>query len=1082
MASLKIRMLGPFQLECNGSMVSEKSWQQKKTVLLFKLLIAHKPQLLSQDFLIDTLFTELPPDRGARGLHSRISELRRVLEPDLAKPRNSSFVLRKGQGYVISNDVGIWLDTSEFENYQTKANKLKKQEKWVKALDDYKSAISLYRGSFLEEDLYVEWTLPIRESWREQLENVLLNAAECHGHLDQHIEAIQCCQRAIDLNPYNEKSHRHKVNFLIAAREFELAVQSCKECIETLRQIDIEPSNALNQIILKLKNQNTLYSPPKVQFPIETSSFVGRSQEIEKLSLQIRNLNCRLLTIIGIGGVGKTRLAIHLVSNHVPTSKYPDGIFFIDLINVSENSQLLGKLMSSLNLSPAGHESPEGFLLDELENQDVLFLLDNAEALKQFSIIEKILQKSEGVKFLITSRSRLNLKEEWIFELEGLDYSSEVNNDAIQLFRARVEQQGIQLHIEHTKQVVEICKTLEGHPLGIELMVGWLRIFPLENLLSNLEQGIGFLHSTISNLPERHQSLRRIFEQTWDSLSKESQGIFAALSVFQNGFTAEAGNYVTGLSISELSGFLNRSLLRRQAPGRFVFHALLRHFAVEKLSLDSACEHKAHEAHREYFATFFEQRIQEISSSNPKVLDQVSTEKQNLLKQWRWTLTQGRTTMLQYSVQGWQIFFETKGLFYEAFEFFQDSTKIIESQVALQGSRIHGLVLEKQALFAYRLGKNKESKSLYERALAALHEEDSTAISRCFLVLGLIHLNTGNPQKAESLFLKGLKRSRKDNEPTVESNILLCLGNLYVRSGQYEQANENYQIAITIAQSEKITRTEFSALHGTAIIAFEQGHYHKASGIVQNCWNIIEEIQDVYAKGAVLNLKAEIASLLGDFDIAESIYRENVVQAKKTGHRATLVHGLEGLGEALLKKVQFDDAKRCYEEMRNLTEANDDQPALSRALYGLGELAIKQERFMEARPFMKQSVELAESSNEKWVHSLGLAKLGELEQKNGNSKEGIEYFKQSVDKALEAQSIRTLEVVVLGFAETLIALDEKIKAFTLLEAVLNQSEAFHSEAHKLHSSLKTILSSKDMQHAHQLKSGKSLQQLAIQFF
>ena len=205
---MEIKFFGTFEVIREGEPIPNKAWPQRKTQTLLKILLHQRGQVYTQDQLIDYLFPEQDPDSSSRNLHKRVSELRRILEPDLKRGQESSFVVRMGQGYAFSQDENCSTDLEEFTRLVSTGRRKQESSEWELALDSYRKALELYRGDFLDEDRYEEWTLEIRDQWRERYQLALESAAECHMREGHFPLAIEAAQKALALNEYSEALHR----------------------------------------------------------------------------------------------------------------------------------------------------------------------------------------------------------------------------------------------------------------------------------------------------------------------------------------------------------------------------------------------------------------------------------------------------------------------------------------------------------------------------------------------------------------------------------------------------------------------------------------------------------------------------------------------------------------------------------------------------------------------------------------------------------------------------------------------------------------------------------------------------------
>ncbi len=318
--------------------------------------------------------------------------------------------------------------------------------------------------------------------------------------------------------------------------------------------------------------------------PRYLSSFVGRQRELDEIMAMLDDPQTRLITIVGPGGMGKTRLVVE-IARHLQ-EQFPDGLYFIPLTATTTTAEsFIQTLARHLN----SQASTLSTLFAGLHNKKLLFIFDNFEqSIAQHPIIADLLNSIPQANILITSQVSLNLREEWIYRLESLfdpdQNESDGLQDAIKLFTDRVGRVNANFHVEHNYDcVVEICKLAQGMPLAIEIAASWLKTVSCDDVLRELQQNIDFLSTPIHDIEARHQSLQAVFEHTWNLLSEEEQRIYKRLSVFRGEFGFSAAQQIAGASIQTISALVDWSLLRQTSNNLYQAHELLRYYAEQKL-------------------------------------------------------------------------------------------------------------------------------------------------------------------------------------------------------------------------------------------------------------------------------------------------------------------------------------------------------------------------------------------------------------------------------------------------------------------------------------------------------------------
>src|SRR5947199_3721718 len=379
--------------------------------------------------------------------------------------------------------------------------------------------------------------------------------------------------------------------------------------------------------------------------PLPRTSFVGRTSELEAIDRLLEDPACRLLTLVGPGGAGKTRLALEAAARRV--DRYPHGVHFVPLASVSSPDFLAPAIAESIQFAVDGAHS--GFsaqeqLLDYLSERSTLLVLDNFEHLIGGSgLLGEVIERAPHVELLTTSRERLNVQSEWVFDVEGLGLAENGNGSAsaVRLFVERAKQVAPGFALDDASQALRICRLVDGMPLGIELAASWVSMLSCAEIADEIEGNIDFLATSMRDVPERHRSLRAAIDQSWRLLTDEQRSAFSRLSVFRGSFDRGAAVAVTGADLRLVSELVAKSLLRRPDFGRFELHELLRQYVAEQLAASPAEEADARERHaRHYAARLLERQAALMGPEVTAARDELRGELDNLRVAAEWTLAE----------------------------------------------------------------------------------------------------------------------------------------------------------------------------------------------------------------------------------------------------------------------------------------------------------------------------------------------------------------------------------------------------------------------------------------------------------
>jgi len=348
-------------------------------------------------------------------------------------------------------------------------------------------------------------------------------------------------------------------------------------------------------------------APVSNRIPIQPTPLLGRDPELAAMERLFNNPQCRLLTLTGMGGIGKTRLAIEFATRQ--QSAFPAGIFYVPLAPINSPDGIVPTMADVFGFVFSGPNDPKEQLINYIAvqlKQPMLLVLDNLEHLlvqslsgeKQGAVelVSEFLQRLPHLRILATSRERLNLLGEWTYELHGLvvpplEFSGKLEDySAAALFMQHAMRTKADFDLTDTEQpaLIQICQLLDGTPLAIELAAAWVGMLSCQEIAQEIRSNIGFLTSSMRDIPERHRSLRATFDHSWKLLSDHEREALSRLSVFQGGFDRTAAEKVACATLPLLASLVSKSLVRRTDNGRYDLHEVIRQYASSRLEEDQA--------------------------------------------------------------------------------------------------------------------------------------------------------------------------------------------------------------------------------------------------------------------------------------------------------------------------------------------------------------------------------------------------------------------------------------------------------------------------------------------------------------
>lgn len=415
-----------------------------------------------------------------------------------------------------------------------------------------------------------------------------------------------------------------------------LNVSNRREAVKRARELGL-----LDEQPLPLK-------PVNHNLPAQTTPFVGREDDLAALATHLHEPDTRLITILGLGGMGKTRLALAIAEGQA--GRFADGVHYVPLQPLTDSDQVVSQIAASLDFqfSPDSRD-PKQQLLDYLAGKQMLLLMDNWEHLLEGgTLLTEVLQSAPNATILATSREKLNLTVEMVFSLGSMETppdesaSDTLEYDAVQLFvqTAQRIRPDWAVAADELHDLGQVCRLTEGMPLGIVLAASWVDMLSLGEIATEIQQSLDFLETDMRDMPERLRSVRAVFEHTWRRLSAAERQVFMKLSVFRGGCTREAAEAVTGASLRTLHRLVDKALLSRDEAGRYDLHELLRQFGEEQLEKSDAAEF-VREAHSHYYLRFLADLEADIKGRRQfGALDDIERDFDNIQVSWHWALDQ----------------------------------------------------------------------------------------------------------------------------------------------------------------------------------------------------------------------------------------------------------------------------------------------------------------------------------------------------------------------------------------------------------------------------------------------------------
>ncbi len=627
-SELKINLLGSLQVQ-----VGEKTAVFRTDALrvLLAYLAAHQGIPQRRDILAGLLSPDRPNKEALTYLRNRLTRLRRVIGDDTAVPPyldidRKQIALRTGDDIVI--------DVIQFEHQLTtvETHPHRQLAGCPTCMVELETAVNLVRGELLAglnfpSDTWESWLLTQREHVHQRALDAMTLLRDALSVRREWTAVLDIAQRQLSLEPWLEAAHRALIlaHFQLGDRSAALAqFEQCKQ--QLWDELSIEPEEDTITLFEQIKAgeeglDSSFFLLPSSfphNLPLQTTPFFGRETEQKQLLQRLVDPAYRLMTLVGTGGIGKTRLSIE-VGKQVKES-FPDGVWFVSLDAIKGGAeQIKIAIGEAAGLSQDDKQLTGEQVIAILRDKQMLLILDNCETvLDGLAFVPEWLRRIPQLAILATSREPLNFQAESIMTLYGLPTGNIEMNAAEALFAARgkMARNDFTVTAVNLPHVRQICMLVDGLPLGIGLAAAWVRRRSLVQIRDGIVSSLDFLSTRLRDVDPRHRSMRAVFETSWQLLSVDEQAILAALSVFPTTFTAVAADQVTGATLFDLDLLCERSLLQQQQESeRYVMHSLVRQFTADKLTANTQ---EIERAFVDYFYQFALQNQADYTALQPE--------------------------------------------------------------------------------------------------------------------------------------------------------------------------------------------------------------------------------------------------------------------------------------------------------------------------------------------------------------------------------------------------------------------------------------------------------------------------------
>jgi predicted ATPase/DNA-binding SARP family transcriptional activator/Tfp pilus assembly protein PilF len=983
----RIELLGRILLRCGDEVCTR--FRERKIVSLLALLALQQEHVLTREQLMEYLWPEEVPELARNRFRVTLYHLRHLLEPFGVEPGS---VLQTGRIEIALRPTAIVCDAADFLTAWHAAEKCSESIARVQFLEQ---AVALYHGDFLPgfED---EWALDERERFAQLFFQALRGLTRLLLMAGNAERALPYARQAVTREPFEEEARLDLMRVYEAAGQITEALREYEQFESLLaRELDAPPASDTQQFALQLRTRighplkthlpaprsiptpdvipdmpSTASASASRLLPPRLTRFFGREEEISALSALLSPAAPdRLVSLLGPGGVGKTRLAVEVAERML--ADYPGRVYFVPAADLFSVQQMGEALLAALRRRPTDGTEPLSLALALLGEAPALLVLDNLEHLlpEMGPLITQMLTDLDSLRILVTSRRSVGVEGEQEYGIAPLPLPKHHTPPtelgrfpaiALLVDRMRAARVDFALTERNAADVVWLCQRLEGLPLALELAAARIRVMSVKEMRAQMDAMLEWLVDVRGGKETRHRSLRTAIAWSHRLLPPRLQRCFHALSVFSGGFTAEAATAVGGemfASHSDLLGMLDElcsaSLLigREDAQGQMRFGMLesLRAFGLEQLQ-NSGSETELRQRHLRWIV----ERAEQSDFWDTDSLRVMAEDDANLRSALSFGLSeeaeQALTLRLAASLQDYWI---ARGSLSEGRDWLRRALVLSASEETKAGARIAA------ARLAIQQGDYAEADILAQEGLVhALAREEQEAIAGNLVNLGLVAFRQGDYQTAYAKLDEALSYYRSPEAARQRAECLMSLGMVAWYQADHATARARLEEALAMQRARGSERGIADCLLKLGNVVRDLGDLAEGCPLLEMALQTFQQIGAPHGIATALHDLGLIALFQGDLAQGKTYFQEALKHFREVGARQGCAACCHNLGEILLTEGPLEEGRAFLQEAQDIYRQMGDWRGIAVSLHAFGEVAERQGQWTQAAGLLREALEI----------------------------------------------------------------------------------------------------------------------------
>ncbi|HBY07466.1 MAG TPA: hypothetical protein DEH22_06640 [Chloroflexi bacterium] len=987
-----LNLFGAFSAK--NQLGKEIAFRDDKVRALLAYLVVERSRPHRRESLAELFWGQSPESRARQSLRMALTRLRQSLD------EVPSFLSVTRQTVQVQLDPDLHeIDIMTFEQLVAKCTPDQardlNQNPFVR--DWMEKAVVLYRGNFLagltlpDSPQFDDWLMLMQGHFEQQALTLLDTLAEDALSNRQLDAAGRYAQRQLEIVPWLENAHRQWMRVFAQRGQWQNVQQQYQTCAQILAsELGVEPELETLHLLeeIKLRKSQPQKTGNQVQAPIIPevphnlpqihTPFFGRESERGKLIRALLDDHFSLVTIVGPGGVGKTRLSTDIARHILYQPAFSDGVWFVQLDGLRKDDANLYEAIAStiattLDIELLKPTDPHEQLFEVLQSRKMLLILDNFEQLISdaddgVDFVLDLLERTSQIKVMASSRRALNVQMEAVITLDGLPVPPSADESAytyssVQLFAERAQRanQHFVLDAGTLPEVVQICQLMEGVPLGLELVAVRLREMNCQQIIQALHTSLDLLRTRLRDLPMRHRSLRAVFDWSWSLLTKDEQRVLTELSVFRGSFSLVAAQAVTLSNPEFVYALIGHSLIRVNA-GRYSLHELMRQFAAEKLTQAEAVLAR----HSHYYLAFITARADLLIRQNlAQVTDEIQKEWENIHQAWDTAINTQNIHLLQAALTGLGHYLRNSGMLWLGEKLFQGATAYIAGEIKRIPPPERAIWNQLLGQLHLELARCMFWSAQYETCISNAHQVvkigeilgNGSLTAGGMLEGGRAYWRLGEYDLARKQLENALELSPED--PWLRVQTLNSFGNLYIVQGQVNEATAYYQRALELQKETDIWSNRVQVLNNLATTFAYQARLKQTVALLNEVLATSKQFNQQFFQVTIYHNLGLVYSEIGQYALSEENFEQAILLSHKLQNRQIEAEIWLGLAQLFRRLGQFERSQAHLEQAFSLCRQFGEKKSESEALMQRALLDHALHRFDEALESSLQSLQIA---------------------------------------------------------------------------------------------------------------------------